>query len=338
MLAAPPAPASEARTRPADSQSPERAAPTKGKRYANLPTLPGLASEAGAVSQPRKRPIPKAAIAGAAVVVVGAVLMFFVAGQQEKAAGSTSVEAPAAKPGLPKGMSAGQAGMVWVGFTGSESLAFDSVGGKRRFTSVSPFEIARTETTVRQYVGCVANGGCPAPADSWSDDEYGRANNWRAPGREDHPINSIDWAGGNAFCQAVGGRLPTAAEWEWAARGAREPTAFPWGDEPLKCSRAIVPRDGDGCGTGTTGPVCSRAEGHTPEGLCDMTGNVREWTASWSLDGKFGTGPIPAGAKRIGKGPHLASPGSDLLAHGWRRGREVDSKAALYTQGFRCAR
>jgi sulfatase modifying factor 1 len=113
--------------------------------------------------------------------------------------------------------------------------------------------------------------------------------NWALPGRLDHPINCIDWATAQAFCVWDGGRLPTAAEWELAARGV-EARTFPWGASP--------PTDALACGlnTGGTCAVGSRPMGRTPEGLFDMAGNVREWNADWYVP--YGEAPCWDGTPR----------------------------------------
>lgn len=100
--------------------------------------------------------------------------------------------------------------------------------------------------------------------------------NWVLDGRDDHPINCIDWPTAQAFCVWDGGRLPTAAEWELAARGVEDRT-FPWGED--------LPTDALLCGHATHGtcPVGSRTAGATPDGLYDMVGNVREWNADWYM-------------------------------------------------------
>jgi len=129
----------------------------------------------------------------------------------------------------------------------------------------------------------------------------GEACNWTdAPGtseREAHPINCADWWTAQEFCVWDGGRLPTEAEWEYAARwrpaGRAMPgRLYPWGDEDPSpaCNRAqwnfaCGGRGGDdGRGTRRVGSFETGASG----GIFDLAGNVDEWTAD--RDARYGAG------------------------------------------------
>lgn len=116
---------------------------------------------------------------------------------------------------------------------------------------------------------------------------------WRTPegpgssieGREDHPVTQVSWVDARVFAGWVGGRLPTEAEWEHAARGGLTDPRFPWGDtEPTDqgplCNiwQGIFPTRNDAIdGYIGTSPV--RAFPPNGLGLYDMAGNVWEWTA-----------------------------------------------------------
>ena len=191
----------------------------------------------------------------------------------------------AEKPHVPA-LRDGKAGVVWVRLAGG-TFSMGSTSGEsdeqpvHRVTLPS-FELAKTEVTVGQYRACVAAGRCAAP-------DTGSFCNWGKAGREDHPVNCVDWAQASAFSGWVGGRLPTEAEWEYAARSGGRSWRYPWGSTPgPDCSRIVVGHPGRctvkepcGCGRNGTWPVCSKSGGNTAQGLCDMLGNVWEWTSDW---------------------------------------------------------
>jgi formylglycine-generating enzyme required for sulfatase activity len=144
---------------------------------------------------------------------------------------------------------------------------------------VAAFELGRTPFTHAQYARFVATGSAAAPP------------HW--PALDDHPVAFVDWDDAAAFCAWAGGRLPTEAEWEKAARGT-DGRAWPWGDEEDE-SRAAV---GAGLKHGSTSPVESHPGGASPYGLLDMAGNVWEWTATEHPPGE-----------RVLRGGSFASPG-----------------------------
>ncbi len=148
-------------------------------------------------------------------------------------------------------------------------------GGLLDGVRIEPFFIDRTETTVRSYTACVERGMCgPAhTGDECSDN---------APGREDYPINCVDWAQAAKYCAWEGKRLPSGLEWSWVARGREEDRPFPWGDEAPTCERLKVsfgiPRRGKPCDAYLR-PVASLPANASRDGVLDMQGNVEEWAA-----------------------------------------------------------
>jgi formylglycine-generating enzyme required for sulfatase activity len=120
---------------------------------------------------------------------------------------------------------------------------------------------------------------------------------WRHPegpgtsiaGREDHPVVHVSWFDAAAYAKWAGKRLPTEAEWEFAARGGLDGKKYVWGDEPFSDRH----------------PQCNNFQGHFPDqntakdgyprtspvkafppngyGLYDMAGNVWQWCADWYL-------------------------------------------------------
>lgn len=169
-----------------------------------------------------------------------------------------------------------------------------------RRVAVKTFEMARTPVTFKQYRACVEAGACTP---SGCDDD-------RFTG-DDQPVVCVDWHQAKAFSEWAGGRLPSEAEWEYAARSAGKNRDFPWGDEVATCARAVMSDDAAGgiaCGRGVTWPVCSKPAGNTEQGLCDMAGLVWQWTQDWyhdTYDGAPSDGSaweIPAGFDRSARG------------------------------------
>ena len=167
--------------------------------------------------------------------------------------------------------------------------------------TVPTFWMSKSEVTVGQYKACVNAGVCSAP-------DTGEHCNWGNSGREGHPVNCVDWHQARAFARWAGGRLPTEAEWEYAARSGGKVRKYPWVGEPATCSHAVMDDGGNGCGQGrTTWPVCSKPSGNTEQGLCDMAGNVWEWvedvyTDSYSSAPTDGTARTTGGALRVRRG------------------------------------
>jgi len=204
---------------------------------------------------------------------------------------------------------------------------------------VPAFAIDRYETTVGRYRACVDAGGCEAPT---FDSRYC---NWSKAGRDEHPMNCVDWDQARAFCAFDGGRLCTEAEWEWAARGA-EGRRYPWGSATPTCERAVMNEGGYGCGTDSTAPVGTRPGGATPEGVLDLAGNVWEWLEDTYVgdneldyDGAPTDGSAwvdPAFRDRIVRGGGFPNVAKFLIA--WRRHDLDRSNASAYYVGLRCCR
>jgi len=131
-----------------------------------------------------------------------------------------------------------------------------------------PFYLAETETTRAQYQSCIEDRKCPTLPAERSRQEPGM----------DHPIQPASWRDATAFCKWLGGRLPTEAEWEYAARGGQAKRRYHWGNRPSRDHANYSGRQGHDQ-WGKTSPVKSFPANDF--GLYDMLGNVWEWVADW---------------------------------------------------------
>ena len=174
------------------------------------------------------------------------------------------------------------------------------------------FWIYQTEVTNAMYAACVDAGGCNLPkrTNSLTHDQY-----YGNPQFDDYPVIQVQWYQARNYCEWAGGRLPTEAEWEKAARGAEDARLFPWGDTPptsdqanfcdRNCSNTAESDPSVNDGYADTAPVGSYPAGASPYGALDMSGNVWEWIADWHLVEYYGRSPYenplgPPGGDRKG--------------------------------------
>lgn len=184
-----------------------------------------------------------------------------------------------------------------------------------------------------------------------------RAASWRAPegpgsdigSRQNHPVVHVTWNDAQAYCAWAGKRLPTEAEWEYAARGGLAQARFGWGDELTprgrwRCNiwqgRFPVENSLDD-GFLTTAPVKS----YVPNdyGLWQMSGNVWEWCADWFSADYYARSPVQspqgpeAGDRRVMRGGSYLC--HDSYCHRYRvAARSANTPdSASANVGFRCA-
>jgi formylglycine-generating enzyme len=205
----------------------------------------------------------------------------------------------------------------------------------------------------------------PVPLDDWRRWwSYVPGADWRHPrgpgtslhGLDRHPVVHVGWEDALAYATWADRDLPTEAEWEYAARGGRNGTAYAWGDEATPGGRHMANTWQGRFPWENTAPPAQ--QGTTPigrfpangYGLLDIIGNVWEWTRSpWTPDHASGAAPDPAGSSCCGGGPSLREDdrrvikgGSHLCSPHYcaryrppaRQGHEVRSTTGHL--GFRC--
>ena len=146
------------------------------------------------------------------------------------------------------------------------------------------FWMYQYEVTNSQFSQCVAAGECETPEiTAWDSHEKTPNEYYDQSDFADFPVIYVSWKSAAAYCKWVGGRLPTEAEWEMAARGGLEEMSYPWGNEEPVCDLGAVngahfANCGDPFG-GLVIPVGSFAP--NGYGLFDMAGNVGEWVKDY---------------------------------------------------------
>lgn len=163
-------------------------------------------------------------------------------------------------------------GTFWMGSEVNDALA-DEDEMPRHLVTLETFPIYTHEVTNAMYARCVEAGGC-TPIQVL---EAGPTSHYGDPAFAGHPVVGVDWNMADDYCTWAGARLPTEAEWEYAARGA-DSLPYPWGSEGPTCDRlnmadCLTPAD--------TVQVGSYANGNSPFGVWDMSGNAWEWTHDW---------------------------------------------------------
>ncbi len=248
--------------------------------------------------------------------------------------------------------------------------------GPRHLVKISAFCMDRTLVTNADFAAFIKKTGYRTTAENRG---YGMAavegmENWKwekvygadwrrpfGPAREnrialkaDYPVVSVSWSDAVRYCRERGKRLPTEAEWEYAARAGRSDTRFPWGDAPErtngklglnfwqgKSHRHNENRDGY--------VYMSPVKAFAPNkwGMYDPVGNVWQWTADWYNSGYYRDSALPAGIKDP-KGPER---GTKKVARGgsWWCSESTCNGYGLYfrgknkinavfnNNGFRCA-
>ena len=206
--------------------------------------------------------------------------------------------------------------------------------------SLADFWIDQTEVTNTQYRLCVESGICPAPTTC----KKGTPT-FDDPNKANHPVVCVNWEEGQSYCQWMGTRLPTEAEWEYAFRG-EVGSIYPWGNEfngsdlnycDVNCSQPHADGRFDD-GYPLTAPVGSYPQGVSWIEVLDMGGNISEWVADWYGDYSPGAVANPLGQST---GTEKLLKGCSWFSHPtYCRGAlraSVDPDTRFDHLGFRCA-
>jgi formylglycine-generating enzyme required for sulfatase activity len=214
------------------------------------------------------------------------------------------------------------AGPFFRGCNSALDMACSADESPSAMITLSAFSIGTTEVTNACYQRCVDAGRC-TPA------------NGAGITLPAYPVVGVDDTQAAAYCTFLGGRLPTEAEWEKAARGT-DMRVYPWGNASPTCDLA----NSYGC-TGSPDPVGSHPTGASPYGALDMAGNVEEWVSDWYDASYYATSPTtdpqgPAtGMHRVRRGGTFRYVVPFLRCS--NRG-DMDPPGATPNLGFRCVR
>ena len=247
---------------------------------------------------------------------------------------------------------------VWIYIApGSFQMGSEGEGGGDNQTPVHTvtigygYFISKYEIVVEEYEACntAEPDKCTTPStEDWNGADWG-TNYWADETignnvlhkRLDHPQNGLTWQQAKDFCGwlAPNGRLPSEAEWEYAATGPVH-LKYPWGDSPdPTCDNdtAVFNEDGGGegygCGNGGTWAVGLKTAGASWCGALDMSGNLWEWNEDWyhssytdaPADGSAWV--VPTGSNRVIRGGSFYSDAANMRS----------AERYYYTPGYRYA-
>jgi len=194
--------------------------------------------------------------------------------------------------------------------------------------SLDAYFIDKFEVSNAEYRECVNDGGCPQTG---SPDGFTRPGYRDDPAFSSYPVVGVNWDQAAAYCRWAGQRLPTEAEWEYAAKGLDNLT-WPWGNSFNAGLSAA--------GSPDTEPVDSFPGGASPFGVFNMAGNVNEWVQD-AYDANFyasspSSNPVSTGGNvRVFRGGSFANPDGSFYTTSRRYNRE--GAFTDVDMGFRCA-
>jgi iron(II)-dependent oxidoreductase len=151
-----------------------------------------------------------------------------------------------------------------------KSLWIDDATPKRK-VFISSFYLDKFEVNFEEYQRCVNDSKCKPS-------KYAKKSKFN---KSLLPVIGVNWPDAKVFCEWLGKRLPTEAEWEKSARGAEE-RKYTWGEKfSIYASEKFANVYGKYDDFFLTAPVDSFPNGASPYGIFNMNGNVREWVSDW---------------------------------------------------------
>ena len=245
-----------------------------------------------------------------------------------------------------------------------ESYGEDSIPEHR--IQLDPYRIEQTEVSFGQYVaflnylqqqGVRHTTGCKGFICIQTGNEnpnapitFDGANYNVNPPLEEYPVYGVTWYGAQAYCEAIGGRLPTEAEWEYAAKGSQG-LLYPWGNQwTYDNAQARQPETQESAPL----PATSFSTVASPFGTWNQAGNVAEWVSDWYSPNYYNTvanqvdvsgqpalnptGPVSGTQKVLRGGSFDALPFFARTVHrqSWQPSPGADGSYPNWV-GFRCA-